>query len=306
MVTTTAAGAVRRAARRDDARDAAIRHDQILDRLGDHRPAPAAPRWRRAWRCDRACGRPGRAAPARPAPWSGSACGTGCPPDPRRAPSARPAHRSRAPDAPCPSPPMAGLQDISPMVSTLCVTSAVRAPRRAEAAAASHPAWPPPITITSKWVKPDICSPMPMNPNADPTAQMSGKFASISKMPVLSHLRLNHRFLPACEPLQKLPSVPSSPRPSSAGSTRLLNRRQHLAVVRMVPGSACGWPAPATERGSGDDGTGSQLFGVPPSKREDIERKDPLPFTLSTGVDAKQSSQKWPSGFGNSCENKRL
>ena len=32
----------------------------------------------------------------------------------------------------------------------LCVSSAVRAPMRAAAAAASQPAWPPPITITSK------------------------------------------------------------------------------------------------------------------------------------------------------------
>ena len=45
---------------------------------------------------------------------------------------------------------MAGLQDISPMVSKLWVTSAVRAPRRAAAAAASQPAWPPPMTMTSK------------------------------------------------------------------------------------------------------------------------------------------------------------
>ena len=51
---------------------------------------------------------------------------------------------------PLPSPPMAGLQDISPMVAKLWVTSAVRAPRRAAAAAASQPAWPPPMTMTSK------------------------------------------------------------------------------------------------------------------------------------------------------------
>ena len=45
---------------------------------------------------------------------------------------------------------MAGLQDISPMVAKLWVTSAVRAPMRAAAAAASQPAWPPPMTMTSK------------------------------------------------------------------------------------------------------------------------------------------------------------
>src|SRR6188508_266394 len=36
------------------------------------------------------------------------------------------------------------------MVANRCVTSAVRAPIRAAAAAASQPAWPPPITMTSK------------------------------------------------------------------------------------------------------------------------------------------------------------
>ena len=45
---------------------------------------------------------------------------------------------------------MAGLQDMAPMVAKRCVTSAVRAPMRALAAAASQPAWPPPITTTSK------------------------------------------------------------------------------------------------------------------------------------------------------------
>ena len=53
---------------------------------------------------------------------------------------------------PLPSPPMAGLQDISPMVSILWVSSSVRAPSAAAAAAASQPAWPPPITITSKGI----------------------------------------------------------------------------------------------------------------------------------------------------------
>ena len=51
---------------------------------------------------------------------------------------------------PLPSPPIAGLQDIAPMVAKRWVTSAVRAPMRAAAAAASQPAWPPPMTMTSK------------------------------------------------------------------------------------------------------------------------------------------------------------
>src|SRR5258708_4469053 len=45
---------------------------------------------------------------------------------------------------------MAGLQDIAPTVEKRCVTRAVVAPIRAAAAAASQPAWPPPITMTSK------------------------------------------------------------------------------------------------------------------------------------------------------------
>src|SRR3954462_8814936 len=45
---------------------------------------------------------------------------------------------------------MAGLQDIAPTVEKRCVTRAVAAPIRAEAEAASQPAWPPPITMTSK------------------------------------------------------------------------------------------------------------------------------------------------------------
>jgi hypothetical protein len=49
-----------------------------------------------------------------------------------------------------PRPPNAGLQDISPSVSMRWVTRAVRAPMRAAAAAASLPAWPPPMTMTSK------------------------------------------------------------------------------------------------------------------------------------------------------------
>src|SRR6185295_15927688 len=45
---------------------------------------------------------------------------------------------------------IAGLHDICPIRSRFNVTIAVRAPRRAAADAASQPAWPPPITITSK------------------------------------------------------------------------------------------------------------------------------------------------------------
>src|SRR5436309_9867595 len=51
---------------------------------------------------------------------------------------------------PLPSPPIAGLQDMAPTVANRCVIRAVRAPIREAAAAASQPAWPPPITITSK------------------------------------------------------------------------------------------------------------------------------------------------------------
>ncbi len=51
-------------------------------------------------------------------------------------------------------PPTAGLQLICPSVSMLWVRSNVRAPMRAAARAASVPAWPPPMTITSKgWEK---------------------------------------------------------------------------------------------------------------------------------------------------------
>ena len=45
---------------------------------------------------------------------------------------------------------MAGLQDIAPMVAKRWVTKAVFAPIRAAALAASQPAWPPPMTMTSK------------------------------------------------------------------------------------------------------------------------------------------------------------
>ena len=45
---------------------------------------------------------------------------------------------------------MAGLQDIAPMVAKRWVTRAVLAPIRAAALAASQPAWPPPMTMTSK------------------------------------------------------------------------------------------------------------------------------------------------------------
>ena len=52
---------------------------------------------------------------------------------------------------PLPIPPIAGLHDISPIPPRLCVIRAVRAPIRAAAAAASQPAWPPPMTTTSKF-----------------------------------------------------------------------------------------------------------------------------------------------------------
>jgi hypothetical protein len=49
-----------------------------------------------------------------------------------------------------PIPPIAGLQLIAPSVSTFWVSSSVRAPARAAASAASVPAWPPPMTSTSR------------------------------------------------------------------------------------------------------------------------------------------------------------
>src|SRR5207244_852430 len=52
---------------------------------------------------------------------------------------------------PLPIPPTAGLHDICPMRSRLRVRRAVLAPSLAAAEAASQPAWPPPITITSKY-----------------------------------------------------------------------------------------------------------------------------------------------------------
>ena len=51
---------------------------------------------------------------------------------------------------PFPRPPIAGLQDITPIPARSSVTRAVRDPIRAAACAASDPAWPPPITMTSK------------------------------------------------------------------------------------------------------------------------------------------------------------
>src|SRR5262249_2130770 len=54
---------------------------------------------------------------------------------------------------PLPKPPIAGLQDIAPIVANRWVISAVRAPMRAAAAAASQPACPPPITMTSNFVR---------------------------------------------------------------------------------------------------------------------------------------------------------
>jgi hypothetical protein len=45
---------------------------------------------------------------------------------------------------------MAGLQDICPIVSSALVIKATEAPSLAAATAASVPAWPPPMTTTSK------------------------------------------------------------------------------------------------------------------------------------------------------------
>src|SRR5207244_844056 len=45
---------------------------------------------------------------------------------------------------------MAGLHDIWPMVSRCWVSNSVRAPERAAMAQASVPAWPPPMTRTSR------------------------------------------------------------------------------------------------------------------------------------------------------------
>ena len=99
----------------------------------------------------RACGRPGRGARGPRGPSSGSAGGIGCrrrrPPAPST-PSSASISRTRCP---LPRPPMAGLQDISPSVSRACGSRARSGRRaRAAAAAASQPAWPPPITMTSK------------------------------------------------------------------------------------------------------------------------------------------------------------
>ncbi len=46
--------------------------------------------------------------------------------------------------------PTAGLQLICPRVAKFCVMRSVLAPDRAAARDASVPAWPPPITMTSK------------------------------------------------------------------------------------------------------------------------------------------------------------
>jgi len=47
---------------------------------------------------------------------------------------------------------MAGLHDMRPIASRSMVIMATPAPPRAQTRAASAPAWPPPITITSKRV----------------------------------------------------------------------------------------------------------------------------------------------------------
>ena len=79
------------------------------------------------------------------------ACGTGC--RWRRWPGSISPPRASTSRANWPlatTPPIDGLQLILPMVSRLPLTSAVRQPSRAAAAAASMPAWPAPMTITSK------------------------------------------------------------------------------------------------------------------------------------------------------------
>src|SRR5438045_9167469 len=50
------------------------------------------------------------------------------------------------------TPPMAGLHDIWPIVSSALVINPTRTPSRAAATAASVPAWPAPMTTTSKSV----------------------------------------------------------------------------------------------------------------------------------------------------------
>ena len=54
---------------------------------------------------------------------------------------------------PLPIPPIDGLQLIAPNVSILWVISRVSQPILAAASAASVPAWPPPTTITSKFLE---------------------------------------------------------------------------------------------------------------------------------------------------------
>jgi hypothetical protein len=103
--------------------------------------------WRIAARTAR--GRPGRGWRAPPAPCWRSACGTGC-------------RRGRWPGhAPprasisltrwlLPMPPMAGLQLICPSGLDVVRQQQGAQPMRAAASAASVPAWPPPMTMTSR------------------------------------------------------------------------------------------------------------------------------------------------------------
>ena len=130
--------------------------DAPVRRSADRRPRPRSRSDSRsrgspaASRRHRACGRPGRAGPRTAGPLRRLSTRNWMPP----ASATRPIRPSSASISrtrwPLPSPPIAGLQDIAPMVANRCVTSAVRAPMRAAAAAASQPAWPPPITMTSK------------------------------------------------------------------------------------------------------------------------------------------------------------
>ena len=108
------------------------------------RGSPPASRRRKA------CGRPGRADPAPPGLCGGSARETGCRPGRRPGPSGRPARRFRGPDGPCRARRWPDCRTSRRSSQNRWVTRAVRAPMRAAAAAASQPAWPPPITMTSK------------------------------------------------------------------------------------------------------------------------------------------------------------
>ena len=121
-----------------------VHHHLLDDGNGVSRPPPAPAPRRRTRR-----GRTGSATTRSPAPWSGSAAGTGC----RWHPPARPSPPPRASISctrwPLAVPPMAGLQDRRPMAAASLVTRPTLQPRRAAVTAASMPACPPPMTIRS-------------------------------------------------------------------------------------------------------------------------------------------------------------